>query len=87
MSDIWYLTARLEHANKHRCIGYTMDEAQEYAEPTLGSILLWLIDPLKLLLKDLEKKKANAEDIEYVKREIEFVEEIKKKWETERKKW
>jgi len=87
MSDIWYISARLDHQLGHKRVNYKMDDAQEYAEPPLGAILLWLIDPLKMLAKDLEKKKADAKDIQYVKWEIEFVEEMKKKWETECKKW
>lgn len=87
MSDIWNISARLDHQLGHRIVNYKMDDAQEYAEPSLGAILLWLVDPLKMLAKNLEKKKANAKDIQRVKKEIEFVEEMKKKWETECKKW
>jgi len=87
MSDIWYISARLDHQLGHRLVYYKMDEAQEYAEPPLGAILLWLVDPLKMLAKNLEKKKADTKDIQRVKKEIEFVEEMKKKWEAESKKW
>ena len=87
MSDIWYISAELEHVLERRIILYKMDEAQEYARPSLGDILLWCRDPCERLLKDLETKKADAKDIEFVRKEIEFLKEIEERWRTLYKKW
>ena len=87
ISDIWYISAELEYVGETRIIIYEMDKAQEYARPNLGDILLWCRDPCERLLKDLETKKANAKDIEFVRKEIDFLKEIEEKWRTRYKKW
>jgi len=86
MSDVWYISAELKHVMERRIIIYKMDEAQS-ARPNLGDILLWCRDPCERLLKDLEMKKADAKDIEFVKKEIEFLKEVEKSWRTQYKKW
>lgn len=82
MSDIWYISAELEHVGKRRIILYKMEKAQEYASPNLGDILFWCREPCERLLEDLETKKVDAKDIEFVKKEIEFLKEIEEKWRT-----
>lgn len=86
MSDIWYISAELEHVGEHRVIVYKMDDAQEYANPNLGTILLWCRDPCERLLKELQKKKADTKDIEFVKNEILFLKETEDKWTQQQKK-
>ena len=87
MSDIWYINAGLEHVIERRIVIYEMDVAEKRARPNLGDILLWCRDPCERLLEDLKTKKANAKDIEFVKKEIEFLKETEKNWRTQHKKW
>lgn len=90
MSDIWYISADLWHpeveqGEKLREIVYKMDEAQEYAEPNLGNVLLWCRDACETLISKLEKEKADTKDIEFVKKEIEFIKQAEDRWRTVRK--
>jgi len=41
----------------------------------------------RYLLEDLHGRKADKEDIEYVKRELELLKELEDRWSTEHKKW
>ncbi|MEM2100231.1 MAG: YscO family type III secretion system apparatus protein [Thermoproteota archaeon] len=86
MGDIWYISTELEHVDKLRIILYKMDKAQEQARPNLGDILLWCRDSCKQLLKNLQEKKADAKDIEYVQKEITLLKEFEEKWRIEHKK-
>jgi len=87
MTDIWYISAELKHVAERRIIIYKMDKAEKNARANLGDMLLWCRDPCEQLLKDLETKKANARDTEFVKKEIDFLKEIENKWRTQYKKW
>lgn len=87
MSDIWYIDAELEHVNDKRIVLYIMEEAQEYARPNLGDILLWCRDACEHLLKDLREKKADERDLQYVEREIQFLRKIEEAWRIEHREW
>jgi hypothetical protein len=87
MSDLWRISAHLEHVEDARRINYRMDKVSEYAYPTLGTILFWCKAACEELLSDLEKKQAGEKDLEYVKREIEFLDGNQADWETKHKKW
>ena len=87
MSDLWYINAKLEHVGDRRIILYNMEKAQQYANPNLGDILCWCSEPCERLLEDLENKKANAKDIEFVKKEIAFLKQAEENWRTQYKKW
>jgi hypothetical protein len=87
MSDLWRISAHLEHVEDVRRINYKVDKVSEYAYPTLGTILFWCKAACEELLADLEKKQADSKDLEYVKKEIKFLEGNQADWETKHKKW
>jgi hypothetical protein len=74
MSDLWHISAHLEHVEDARRIHYRVNKVSEYAYPTLGTILFWCKTACEELLSDLDKKQADEKDLEYVKREIDFLE-------------
>jgi len=88
MSEYWNITASLEKVWNRRIILYTMHEINvaKQASPNLGDILFYCQDECRLLFEDLQGRKADKKNLEYVRRELELLKEFGDKWKTEHKK-
>jgi hypothetical protein len=87
MSELWHISASLEHIGTARNMHYSADKGSECAYPALGTTLFWFKDPCEELFTDLEKKQADKKDFVYIKREIEFLNVSQTDREANHKRW
>lgn len=87
MSELWHISASLEHIGDTRKMRYSADEGSECAYPALGTTLFWCKDPFEELFIDLEKKQADEKDLVDIKRIIEFLNVSQTDREANHKKW
>jgi hypothetical protein len=86
MTNLWDIRAELKFDGNVRRVHYKIDKVQEYAYPSLDTILLWCRGACEKLLAELKEKRADERDLEYIEKEIEFLNEYQVDWKTKHEK-
>jgi len=86
MTNLWSIRAELKFDGHVRRVHYKINRVREYAYPSLDIIFLWCRDACEKLLSELEAKKADERDLEYVKNEIEFLKGYQADWKAKHEK-